>query len=86
MELPLRFIDFAIRNLAPGGCLYCLATNPLVGGRGLFFDELKAMSVKITDQQLLDPVFNQSVARKRGHDAAGVERIELWALELKPRQ
>jgi SAM-dependent methyltransferase len=82
LELPLLFAKVASRHLRPQGHIYCLATNPIRGGRSLFFDELKSLPVKITDQRCLDDAFNQNVARKRGHEAAGIDRVELWALEL----
>jgi hypothetical protein len=82
MELPLLFLKTAVRVLRPGGRVYCLATNPIRGGQGLFFEELKRLSLKITDKDCLEPAFNQNVARKRAHGDAGVDRVELWALEF----
>jgi SAM-dependent methyltransferase len=83
IELPLRFLDFARRHLREGGEVITLATNPIVGGKGLFFDRIGGGSWEIMEKRCLNSHFNQNVARKRGHDELGIERIELWFLHLK---
>lgn len=84
IELPLLFFRFAAQHLRPGGQLICLVTNPIVHGRGRFFDELKKqVAWRILDRQLLTPVFNQAAARKRHHADDSIQNIELWAIHAQ---
>jgi SAM-dependent methyltransferase len=85
IELPLTFLKFASRHLKPGGQVLCLVTNPIVHGRGLFWDELKKQSGswRILEKRLLNPFFNQAAARKRHHADDHIQQIELWALHLE---
>ena len=86
IELPLLFLDFAHRHLRPEGEVLCLCTNPIVGGRGLFFEALRKLQhFQLLEKKLLNPFFNQSVARKRQHHQEAIEHIELWALHLRKR-
>jgi hypothetical protein len=83
IELPLAFLDHAGRHLPPGGEVFCLATNPIVGGRPVFFDRLASRDWIIEERKRLNDQFNRSLARKDGYAELGIERIELWFLHLR---
>ena len=83
IELPLLFLKFARLHLKEQGQVLCLITNPVVHGRGLFWDELKKLQEwKILDRRLFNPFFNQATARKRHHEDDHIQQIELWGLHL----
>lgn len=85
IELPRVFLDFAYRHLVPGGEVICLATNPIVGGRSLYFERFPKHQWEIREQNCLHRQFNQSRARKEKYAEQGISRIELWALHLVKR-
>lgn len=84
IQLPLAFLRFSTQHLKPGGQVVCLVTNPVVNGRGLFWDEFKkhGRNWQLLDKRLLNPFFNHAAARKRGYAEDSIEQIELWAIHL----
>jgi len=85
VAIPLRFLEFARRRLKTGGEVFCLATNPLVGGRGEFFRQLPSAHWQIVDRARVNHQFNRSLHRKEGYQRLGIERVELWLLHLRKR-
>ncbi|MEW6057038.1 MAG: methyltransferase domain-containing protein [Bdellovibrionota bacterium] len=83
IELPLLFLDFAGRHLTSDGEVLCLITNPILHGKSAFFDGLAKQRWEFIERYCLHPHFNQSVARKQGYAARGIERVELWYLHLR---
>lgn len=83
IELPLRFLQLSEEMLPVGGQVFCLVTNPVFEGKGAFFGKFKPRALKLIEKKCLNAHFNQNVARKRGYEELGVERIELWALWLR---
>jgi len=81
-ELPLAFLDFAHNHLLPNGTVFCLTSNPIVQGRGLFFDRLSSKKWKIKTQKRLHTHFNQKLYRKENYAEQGIERVELYFLHL----
>ncbi|MDR3606314.1 MAG: methyltransferase domain-containing protein [Oligoflexia bacterium] len=82
IELPLLFLDFAAKQLAPGGEAFFTVTNPIVNGRPAFFDRLDRKRWDIVEKTLLNDHFNASLQRKEGYAERGISRIELWFLRL----
>jgi SAM-dependent methyltransferase len=87
IKLPLLFLSFAQRHLRSGGEMYCLATNPIVHGRGEFFEKFNASALgwEPLEQRRIHTHFNQAAARKHGYAEQGIERVELWYLRLQKR-
>lgn len=83
VALPLLFMEFAHKHLKKGGEALCLATNPIVRGRPIFFDKLGRGRWEFVEKSCLHSQYNQSVARKQKYAEKGIERIELWFLHLK---
>ena len=83
IELPLKFLEFAHRHLAQGGEVLTFATNPIVKGRPLFFDELPRGAWDFIEKRCVHSHFNQAVARKQGYAEQGISQIELWFLHLR---
>lgn len=83
IEMPFVFLDFALRHLRPGGEAWCLATNPVVHGKSLFFDRLKEKDWEEVESKRLNSRFNQSMYRKERYEERGIERVELWFLRLR---
>lgn len=83
IELPLLFLDFAAQHLQGGGEVLTFVTNPIIGGRSVFFERLRKSDWDFIERRCLHSHFNQSVARKQGYSDQGIERIELWFLHMK---
>lgn len=82
IELPCAFLDFAFRNLRPGGEVFCLVTNPIIHGRSAFFDQFDSVKWGISEMICLNDHFNQSLYREDQYHQLGIDRIELWFLSL----
>ncbi|MCC7442760.1 MAG: methyltransferase domain-containing protein [Bdellovibrionales bacterium] len=86
IELPILFLEFCRRRLRREGQAMGLVTNPVVAGKGLFFDQFDALPWRWLERERVHPHFNQSVARKEGYrERLGVERVELWFIRASLR-
>ncbi|HTL11385.1 MAG TPA: methyltransferase [Bdellovibrionota bacterium] len=86
IEIPKIFLEASRRWLRPGGQAMGLITNPIVAGKGLFFEEFKPTGWDWAERERIHPRFNQTSARKEGiRDELGVERVELWFIRLQKR-
>jgi 2-polyprenyl-3-methyl-5-hydroxy-6-metoxy-1,4-benzoquinol methylase len=86
IELPLKFLEFAGACLRPGGEVHCLITNPItLQGRSVFFERLAHEQPGWTalEKRRLNPCFNQSLYRKQRYEELGIQRVELWFLNLR---
>jgi SAM-dependent methyltransferase len=83
IELPLMFLEFAHRHLRTGGEVLMLATNPLVHGRGAFFEKFDRKKWDVLEKRCVHPQFNQSVARKQNYADQGIQNVELYFLHLR---
>jgi tRNA1(Val) A37 N6-methylase TrmN6 len=83
LEVPLAFLEFARGALAADGQAAFLATNPIVAGRDVFFEELARRPWRVLARERLHPRFNQALYRKERYaERFGIERVELWAVRL----
>jgi SAM-dependent methyltransferase len=86
-ELPGVFLGFALDCLRPSGEACFLATSPVIRGRSVFRERLgrkgAEMPATLVEAERLHSHFNQSLARKAGYAALGIERVELWYFRLR---
>lgn len=85
IELPFLFLEFAHIHLKRGGFVMGLCTNPIVHGKGLFFDRLSHLPWDVLEKRCLNPRFNQSLYRKERYHERGVDRVELWYIFLRKK-
>ena len=65
-----------------GKCWFIVGA-PIVKGKDLFADELKKRKEWKTEQmRLIDPYFNQALARKHNYPVQGIDHIDLRLYKL----
>lgn len=86
IEIPLVFLEFAGRQLKPGGEVFCLATNPIRAGKSALLERIPSETWEIVEKRRLHDDFNRSLHRQDGYARLGVERVELWFLHCCKRK